>query len=59
MTGLDTNVLVRYLTQDDPQQSRKANGVIDDAAARGERLQVDTVTPVSYTHLTLPTSDLV
>lgn len=44
MTGLDTNVLVRYLTQDDPQQSRKANGVIDDAAARGERLQVDSVT---------------
>ena len=34
MIGLDTNVLVRYVTQDDP-------------------------VPVSYTHLTLPTSDLV
>ncbi len=26
MKGLDTNVLVRYLTQDDPAQARKANG---------------------------------
>jgi predicted nucleic-acid-binding protein len=25
MIGLDTNVLVRYLTQDDPEQSAQAN----------------------------------
>jgi predicted nucleic-acid-binding protein len=29
MTGLDTNVLVRYLTQDDPVQSKKANKIIE------------------------------
>ena len=29
MTGLDTNVLVRYLAQDDPVQSRRANEIIE------------------------------
>jgi len=29
MHGLDTNVLVRYFTQDDPIQSRKANEIIE------------------------------
>ena len=29
MIGLDTNVLVRYIMQGDPQQARKANGLID------------------------------
>lgn len=29
MIGLDTNVLVRYLTQDDPTQSAKANEIIE------------------------------
>jgi predicted nucleic-acid-binding protein len=29
MIGLDTNVLVRYLTQDDPVQSRKANEIFE------------------------------
>jgi predicted nucleic-acid-binding protein len=29
MIGLDTNVLVRYLTQDDPIQSRKATKLIE------------------------------
>jgi len=29
MIGLDTNVLVRYLTQDDPVQSHKANEIIE------------------------------
>ena len=29
MVGLDTNILVRYLTQDDPIQSRKATEVIE------------------------------
>ncbi len=28
MIGLDTNVLVRYVTQDDPDQSPRANAVI-------------------------------
>lgn len=29
MIGLDTNVLVRYITQDDDKQSAKANSLID------------------------------
>ena len=29
MTGLDTNVLIRYLIQDDPKQARLANQIID------------------------------
>jgi predicted nucleic-acid-binding protein len=29
MIGLDTNILVRYLTQDDPLQSRKATDIIE------------------------------
>jgi predicted nucleic-acid-binding protein len=41
--GIDTNVLVRYLTQDDPAQAKKANEIIASAAARGERLRVDVV----------------
>ena len=37
MTGLDTNVLVRYLTEDDPVQARKAAACIHSAVTRGER----------------------
>jgi predicted nucleic-acid-binding protein len=29
MIGLDTNILVRYLTQDDPIQSPKAREIIE------------------------------
>ena len=29
MIGLDTNVLVRYLTQDDKKQSAKVNALIE------------------------------
>lgn len=43
MKGLDTNVLVRYLTQDDPAQSRRANAIIDGALAGGQRIHLDTV----------------
>ena len=38
MKGLDTNVLVRYLTQDDLQQARIAAGEIEGAAKRDEKL---------------------
>ena len=31
MIGLDTNVLVRYLTQDDPEQSARASHLIEPA----------------------------
>jgi predicted nucleic-acid-binding protein len=43
MTGLDTNVVVRYLTQDDPRQAKRANAVIDDALAGEDRLHIDTI----------------
>jgi len=36
MRGLDTNVLVRYLTQDDPVQAPKATQVIEEGVAQGE-----------------------
>ena len=37
MIGVDTNVLVRYLTQDDPAQSRLVNNLMERIAAGGER----------------------
>lgn len=36
MIGLDTNVIVRYLTQDDPGQSRKATALIERQLTVGE-----------------------
>jgi predicted nucleic-acid-binding protein len=38
--GLDTNVLVRYLTQDDPRQAAAAGREIEAAARKGEKLLV-------------------
>lgn len=43
MTGLDTSVLVRYLTQDDPVQARKANALIEREIGRGRKLHLDVV----------------
>lgn len=41
--GLDTNVLVRYLTQDDPVQARKANAIIEGTLAKGGSCYVSVV----------------
>jgi predicted nucleic-acid-binding protein len=41
--GLDTNVLMRSLTGDDPDQSPRANKFLEEAAATGECLYVSTV----------------
>ena len=41
MIGLDTNVLVRYLTHDDPAQYAKAAAFIDAATDRGEQFLVN------------------
>ena len=38
MKGLDTNVLVRYLTQDDPDQAAISAKVIEEADAKEEKL---------------------
>lgn len=40
MTGLDTNVLVRYLTEDDVSQARRAAAWIRTATSRGERCYI-------------------
>lgn len=43
MIGLDTNVLVRLLTEDDPAQAAAARSFVERALARGERLFVGAV----------------
>lgn len=40
MLGVDTNVLVRYLTRDDQPQYEKARRLVDREAARGEPVMV-------------------
>ncbi len=43
MNGIDTNVLVRYLTQDDAKQARAVDELIAEAVAEGGRLRIDDV----------------
>ena len=43
MIALDTNILVRYLTQDDPVQSRRATQVIESAMSKGESLFITNI----------------
>lgn len=43
MIALDTNVLVRHLTQDDPVQSPVASREIEQAANRGEEIFISDV----------------
>lgn len=43
MIGVDTNVLVRYLTQDDPVQARKVDTFVAAAIESGDRLHVDDI----------------
>ena len=43
MKALDTNVLVRYLVQDDPIQGRKAAAYIESAAAASEQILVGNI----------------
>jgi predicted nucleic-acid-binding protein len=43
MKGLDTNVLVRYLTQDDREQARKADRLVETLVATGERAFVNVI----------------
>jgi predicted nucleic-acid-binding protein len=40
MIGLDTNVLVRYLTHDDPAQARRAEAVMNGLVAGRERAAI-------------------
>lgn len=43
MTGLDTNVLVRFVVADDPEQADRAKALVARAAASGESLFVSDV----------------
>ena len=45
MIGLDTNVLVRYLVQDDPVQAKKASALIDRSAAQDSAMFINHVKP--------------
>ena len=44
MIGLDTNVVVRYLVQDEPKQSARASHIIEKAVKDGELLWICQVT---------------
>ncbi len=41
--GLDTNVLVRYLTQDDEKQAEAATQAIEDASGKGEKMLIQPI----------------
>lgn len=43
MIGIDTNVLVRYLTQDDAAQSRRVDALVAQAVDAETRLHVDDI----------------
>jgi len=43
MIALDTNVLVRFLVEDDPKQSRQAARLIEKAVASGEPLFISDI----------------
>lgn len=40
MISLDTNILVRYLEQDDPQQAKIADQIINSSLSRGEEILI-------------------
>lgn len=43
MIGVDTNVLVRYLAQDDLSQARKVDAFMSEAMDDGNRLHIDDI----------------
>lgn len=43
MIGIDTNVLVRFLTQDDAAQARRVDALIRETEDAGDRLHVDDI----------------
>ncbi len=44
MIGLDTNVMIRYITQDDPIQSKMANRLLGDIFSSGELVWINQIT---------------
>lgn len=43
MIGLDTNVVVRYLIQDDPRQSKQATQMIEKTVANGQTFWISLI----------------
>ena len=43
MRGLDTNVIVRYVTQDNREQFRRADAVFTSAASTGDKLFINAI----------------
>jgi predicted nucleic-acid-binding protein len=43
LNGIDTNVLVRYLTQDDPKQARTVDALIASTVEQGSKVRVDDI----------------
>ena len=43
MRGLDTNILVRFLTADDPEQAEAALRLVENTESAGDRLHVSNV----------------
>lgn len=43
MIGFDTNVLLRYITYDDPTQARRVDALVERARESGERILIDDV----------------
>ena len=44
MRGLDTNVVVRFVTKDDEAQFKRANAIFSGAASTGEKLFINAIT---------------
>ncbi len=53
MKGLDTNVLVRYITRDDPGQERTASRFLDSARTRAEPIFVNAIVLCELVWVTL------
>ncbi|MBN4055178.1 type II toxin-antitoxin system VapC family toxin [bacterium AH-315-K03] len=49
MIGLDTNVIIRYLTQDDPKQAKKATKLIETQLSSSEPGFITLITLVEIT----------
>ena len=43
MIGIDTNVLVRYLTQDDAAQARRVDAFVSEMREGGEQVHIDDI----------------
>ena len=43
MIGIDTNILIRYLAQDDLQQARKADALMAEAMDEGDRIHINDI----------------